>query len=84
VGDVPRRDFAALMEALPVTLLPAELIRRLLELRRRLGLTQQEVYDATGIHVARLEAHGANLTVLTLATLCRHYGSSLAELCAGL
>lgn len=64
--------------------LQAEVVHRLQRLRHERGLTLQEVYDTTGIHVARLEASKANLTVLTLATLCRHYEVTLAEFFQGL
>jgi transcriptional regulator with XRE-family HTH domain len=64
--------------------LEAEVILRLQRLRHERGLSLQEVYDATGIHIARLEARKANMTVLTLATLCRHYEVALADFFHGL
>lgn len=64
--------------------LEVEVIYRLQRLRRERGYTLQEVYDATGIHIARLEANKANMTVITLSTLCRHYGVSLADFFQGL
>ncbi|MBT2559250.1 helix-turn-helix transcriptional regulator [Hymenobacter sp. ISL-91] len=47
-------------------------------------LSQQEVYDATGIHIGRLEAKPVNLTMRTLIILCRYYDVPLAPLFAGL
>ena len=67
------------MSVPPVEEVTAEVVRRLQQLRKQRGLTLQEVYDATGIHVARLEAKKANLTVHTLVVLCRYYETSLAE-----
>ena len=64
--------------------LPLEIVHRLQRLRRARGLTLQEVYDATGIHVARLEASKANMRVATLAVLCQYYDISLAEFFQGL
>lgn len=64
--------------------LEAEIVYRLQQLRRRQGYTQQEVYDATGIHIARLEAKRANMTISTLALLCRFYSITLAEFFQGL
>ena len=64
--------------------LPLEIVHRLQRLRRARGLTLQEVYDATGIHVARLEASKANMRVATLAALCQYYDISLAEFFQGL
>ncbi len=55
-----------------------EIAYRLRQLRQARGYTLQEVYDATGVHIARLEANRANMTVATLATLCRYYETPLA------
>ncbi|GAA4358799.1 hypothetical protein GCM10023185_24780 [Hymenobacter saemangeumensis] len=55
-----------------------ELARRLKAARETRKLTLQEVYDATGIHVGRIESSRVNITVLTLATLCQHYQIRLA------
>jgi transcriptional regulator with XRE-family HTH domain len=55
-----------------------ELARRLKAIREERHLTIQEVYDATGIHVGRVEASALNLTMLTLAALCKHYEVRLA------
>lgn len=64
--------------------IPLEIVRRLQRLRQARGYTLQEVYDATGIHVARLEASKANMRVTTLAVLCQYYEVSLAEFFQGL
>lgn len=64
--------------------LEIEVVHRLQRLRRERGYTLQEVYDATGIHIARLEARKANMTVLTLAALCRYYEVTLADFFHGL
>ena len=68
----------------PLDPLPLEIVNRLQRLRRARGLTLQEVYDATGIHVARLEASKPNMRVATLAVLCQYYEISLAEFFQGL
>ena len=68
----------------PLDPLPLEIVNRLQRLRRARGLTLQEVYDATGIHVARLETSKTNMRVATLAVLCRYYEISLAEFFQGL
>ncbi|AII54447.1 MULTISPECIES: helix-turn-helix transcriptional regulator [unclassified Hymenobacter] len=72
------------MEALPGEVITSEIVRRLQQLRRSRQYTQQEVYDATGVHIGRLEAQHANMTIRTLVILCRYYGISLAELVQGL
>lgn len=60
------------------------LATRLKAARERKQLTLQEVYDLTGIHVGRLEANRANMTVLTLLTLCSFYDVRPAEIIADL
>lgn len=49
--------------------------------RRKLGLTQQEIYDATGIHMARLECNGHSMMLMTFCKLCQYlkipYGTIL-------
>lgn len=64
--------------------LEVEIVSRLQRLRRERGCSLQEVYDATGIHIARLEARRANMTITTLAALCRFYNVTLAEFFTGL
>lgn len=64
--------------------LEVEIVHRLQRLRQERGYTLQEVYDTTGIHIARLEARKTNMTINTLATLCRFYGTPLAEFFRGL
>ena len=64
--------------------LPLEIVHRLQRLRRARGYTLQEVYDATGVHIARLEANKTNMRVATLAVLCQYYEISLADFFQGL
>lgn len=66
------------------TSLEAEVIYRLQRLRHERGYTLQEVYDATGVHIARLESKKANMTVTTLGTLCQFYNVSLETFFQGL
>ena len=68
----------------PLVPLPLEIVNRLQRLRRARGLTLQEVSDAPGSHVARLEASKTNMRVATLAVLCQYYEISLAEFFLGL
>lgn len=68
----------------PVPPVLANLAARLKAARERKPLTLQEVYDQTGIHVGRLEANRANMTVLTLLTLCRLYEVRASDLLLGL
>ena len=49
------------------------------QLRTDLGLTQDEVYDATKIHIGRIETAKANLSISTLDALCEYFEMSLSE-----
>jgi transcriptional regulator with XRE-family HTH domain len=72
------------MRAPAVAPLLAELARRLKALREEKNVPLQEVYDVTGIHVARIEANRLNVTVTTLDTLCRYYNTTMADLLQGI
>jgi transcriptional regulator with XRE-family HTH domain len=49
-------------------------------LRNERGLTQEEVYNDLGIHIARIEANRSNITVSTLAEICKYFSISLKDL----
>ena len=57
-----------------ITLLKA-IAGRLRELRAEKGVSQETVYEDTGIHIGKIETEKYNITVSTL--LCRYYGISL-------
>ena len=49
------------------------------ELRDARSLTQEEVYNDTNIHVGRIETAKANLSVSTLAALCKYFKIRVSE-----
>ena len=49
-------------------------------IRESKGLTQEEVYNDTGIHVGRIETAKSNVTVSTLDALCKYYDLQLHQL----
>lgn len=59
-----------------ITLLKA-IAGRLRELRAEKGVSQETVYEDTGIHIGKIETEKYNITVSTLARLCRYYGIPL-------
>ena len=59
-----------------ITLLKA-IAGRLRELRAEKGVSQETVYEDTGIHIGKIETEKYNITVSTLARLCCYYGISL-------
>lgn len=62
----------------------SELARRLKALREDRKLTLQEVYDATGVHIGRIESSKANVTLTTMVKLCRYYQVRLVDIVEGL
>ena len=52
---------------------------RLKALREKKGVSQEAVYNETDIHIARIEAVKANITVSTLSKLCDYFEISLSE-----
>lgn len=52
---------------------------RVKALREESGMSQEELYNATDIHVARIETARVNVSVSTLSKLCYHFDISLTE-----
>lgn len=52
---------------------------RLKELRAEKGVSQETVYENTGIHIGKIETARYNITVSTLSKLCNYYGITLKE-----
>jgi transcriptional regulator with XRE-family HTH domain len=61
-----------------------EIARRLKVAREERHLTMQEVYDATGVHVSRIESGRRNVALLSVAMLCRHYRMELGSIVANM
>jgi len=49
------------------------------QLREERELSQEEVYNETNIHIGRIETAKANLSVSTLAALCKYFKIKLSE-----
>ncbi len=49
------------------------------QLRESKGLSQEEVYNETNIHIGRIETSQVNITVGTLSAICQFYKISLSE-----
>jgi hypothetical protein len=49
------------------------------KLREEKGVTQDEVYNETKIHVGRIETAKGNVTVSTLAILCSYFRIKISE-----
>lgn len=57
-----------------------DLIVVLKELRLSRGLTLEDVYNDTGIHIARIESGKSNITINTLYDLSNYYKLPLKDL----
>jgi transcriptional regulator with XRE-family HTH domain len=58
-----------------------ELIKQIVllikQLREERGLTQEDVYNDTGIHIARIETAKVNISISTLQALTMYFEISL-------
>ncbi|MBW7914749.1 MAG: helix-turn-helix transcriptional regulator [Taibaiella sp.] len=52
---------------------------RLKDLREEKGMSQEDVYNETDIHIARIETAKVNVSVSTLSKLCAYFRISLTE-----
>jgi transcriptional regulator with XRE-family HTH domain len=48
-------------------------------LREENGLTQEDVYNDTGIHIARIETRKVNISISTLAALSKYFNLTLED-----
>ena len=54
------------------------------KLRMQKGLSQEEVYNDTNVHVARIESAKTNPTISSLSVLCKYFGITLQEFFKGI
>ena len=48
-------------------------------LRQKHGITQEDFYNDTNIHIARIETAQGNITVGTLDAICKYFTISITE-----
>ena len=48
-------------------------------LRSEAGISQEEFYNDTNIHIGRIETAKANLSVSTLSAICKYFKIPLSE-----
>lgn len=58
--------------------------RKLKQIREEKGLSQRLVYIDTDLNIGRIEVGKTNISVSTLATLCKYYQITLEEFFKGL
>jgi len=52
---------------------------RIREIRTHAGVTQEQFYNDTEIHIGRLERAQLNIRVTTLKVVCDYFGMTLKE-----
>lgn len=72
-------DFAFAMKQIRNDILLKKIALRLKALREEKGLSQEELYNETNIHIARIETARINISVSTLSSLCKYFDISLTE-----
>lgn len=64
--------------------LTKSIARKLKQIRKEKGLSQEFVYLETEVHVGRVESGDVNISVVTLAILCNYYKISLKDFFEGI
>jgi transcriptional regulator with XRE-family HTH domain len=52
---------------------------KLKTLRDNKGVSQEDMYNETDIHIARIETAKVNISVSTLSKLCSYFGITMSE-----
>ena len=66
------------------TALLKKISKRIKSLRQELGITQEDFYNDTNIHLARIETAKVKISVSTLDAICKYFKISLAEFFEGI
>lgn len=61
-----------------------KIARRIKQLRAERKITQQQFYFDTEIHIARIELGNQNISVSTLAAICKYLNISLVDFFQGI
>lgn len=56
-----------------------ELASRVREIRTRAGVTQEQVYEDTNIHIGRIETGKFNISINTLYRICTYFKISVKD-----
>lgn len=61
-----------------------EIAERIKALREDANVTQEVFYNDTGIHLGRIETATTNITVSTLAAICKYFSITLDQFFRGM
>jgi transcriptional regulator with XRE-family HTH domain len=57
---------------------------RLKSIREKAGVTQEQFFNDTGIHLARIETGTSNITISTLDAICTYFNISMEQFFKGI
>lgn len=66
------------------TALLKKISKRIKSLREKHGITQEDFYNDTNIHLARIETAKGNITVSTLDAICKYFKISITDFFEGI
>ena len=61
-----------------------QVAERIRELRKAHELTQDALREDTGLHIKNIESKGVNVTISSIAILCKYFEISLEEFFKGM
>ena len=61
-----------------------QVAERIRQLRKEHGLTLDALHEDTGLHVKNIESKGMNITISSIAIICRYFEISLEDFFKGL
>jgi transcriptional regulator with XRE-family HTH domain len=61
-----------------------KIVFKIRKLRDQKGVTLQEFYNDTGIHLARIESEKRDIPISTLSRVCDYFGITLSEFLKGM
>jgi len=61
-----------------------KIVERIKKLREQNGVTLEQFYNDTNIHLSRIESSKANISISTLSAICKYFNITLAEFLRGL
>ncbi|MDT8346193.1 MAG: helix-turn-helix transcriptional regulator [Flavobacteriaceae bacterium] len=61
-----------------------KVVSEIKSIRKKRGLTQENIYFDTGVHIARIEQKKLNITLSTLKKLCDYFQISMHDFFKGL
>lgn len=65
-------------------ILLVKIAEKIKKLRASKGLTLEEFYNDTGIHLARIESSKANISVSTLNAICKYFEITIRDFFKGI